>query len=217
MNFRTAIIAALAAASPALAQDYATDSNHPYAWSENIGWSWWGDNGPSGLKIFKGYCGGWIWFENVGWVLLGDGTPANGSKYANANGTDFGVNMANNGSLSGYAWGENIGWINFSGGAMATPPDPALFDKANLRLRGWAWGENTGWLNLDDPTDYIGLIPINACYADCDQSGALDLFDFLCFTNNFNTQENYADCTSDSVYDLFDFLCYVNAFNAGCP
>lgn len=59
----------------------------------------------------------------------------------------------------------------------------------------------------------------SGCYADCDGSGALDLFDFLCFVNAFNSGDTYADCdrsTGCEVLDLFDFLCFVNAFNAGC-
>lgn len=51
---------------------------------------------------------------------------------------------------------------------------------------------------------------------DCDASGFLDLFDFLCFTNAFNAQQKYADCDGDGSLTLFDFLCYVNEFNAGC-
>jgi hypothetical protein len=52
--------------------------------------------------------------------------------------------------------------------------------------------------------------------ADCDVSGFLDLFDFLCFTNAFNSQQEYADCDGDGTYSLFDFLCFVNVFNVGC-
>ena len=56
------------------------------------------------------------------------------------------------------------------------------------------------------------------CYADCDQSGALDIFDFLCFQNSFVLAEPYAcDCDPDPVCDIFDFLCFQNAFVAGCP
>lgn len=55
------------------------------------------------------------------------------------------------------------------------------------------------------------------CYADCDGSGALDLFDYLCFVNAFNQGIPQADCDINGVLDLFDFLCFVNAFNAGCP
>lgn len=55
-----------------------------------------------------------------------------------------------------------------------------------------------------------------ACYADFTGEGDLDLFDFLQFVNEFNTQSGRADCEADGFYDLFDFLCFVNAFNTGC-
>ena len=61
------------------------------------------------------------------------------------------------------------------------------------------------------------------CPADCDGSGVLDIFDFLCFQNSFVNGESYAcDCdtttgTLPPVCDIFDFLCFQNAFVAGCP
>ena len=56
------------------------------------------------------------------------------------------------------------------------------------------------------------------CYPDCDGSGTLDIFDFLCFQNSFVSGEPYAcDCDPDPVCDIFDFLCFQNAFVSGCP
>ncbi len=55
------------------------------------------------------------------------------------------------------------------------------------------------------------------CYADCDESGGLDFFDFLCFQNAFAAGETYADCDGTGDLDFFDFLCYQNEFAAGCP
>lgn len=54
------------------------------------------------------------------------------------------------------------------------------------------------------------------CYADCDSSGELDLFDFLCFANGFNAGDTGSDCDGNSSLDLFDFLCFMNAFAEGC-
>jgi hypothetical protein len=80
----------------------------------------------------------------------------------------------------------------------------------------------TGNASLIGPTGFIdirGLAwdPGGACYPDCDGSGTLDLFDFLCFVNAFNAGDPYADCDGSGTLDLFDFLCFVNEFNAGCP
>ena len=55
------------------------------------------------------------------------------------------------------------------------------------------------------------------CYADCDQSGALDFFDFLCFQNAFAAGDPYADCDGTGALDFFDFLCFQNEFALGCP
>jgi hypothetical protein len=59
-----------------------------------------------------------------------------------------------------------------------------------------------------------GTVP---CYPDCDGSGVLDFFDFLCFQNAFLAGDPYADCDQSGVLDFFDFLCFQNEFIAGCP
>lgn len=64
--------------------------------------------------------------------------------------------------------------------------------------------------------DDIEVELAQACYADFDGDGSLDLFDFLAFTNAFNAGDGTADCEADGAFDLFDFLCFSNAFNAGC-
>jgi len=55
------------------------------------------------------------------------------------------------------------------------------------------------------------------CYADCDGSGARDIFDFLCFQDAFVQMDPYANCDGNSVFDIFDFLCFQDAFVTGCP
>jgi hypothetical protein len=55
------------------------------------------------------------------------------------------------------------------------------------------------------------------CYPDCDESGTLDFFDFLCFQNAFSAGDPYADCDDSGTLDFFDFLCFQNEFAAGCP
>ncbi|MFG0285271.1 MAG: S8 family serine peptidase [Phycisphaerales bacterium JB039] len=58
---------------------------------------------------------------------------------------------------------------------------------------------------------------LDTCYPDCNGDGILDLFDFLCFQNQFGAGEPEADCNGDGILDLFDFLCFQNEFAAGCP
>jgi len=56
----------------------------------------------------------------------------------------------------------------------------------------------------------------SVCYADCDESGELDFFDFLCFQNQFAAGASSADCDESGALDFFDFLCFQDAFAAGC-
>jgi hypothetical protein len=53
--------------------------------------------------------------------------------------------------------------------------------------------------------------------ADCDESGVLDFFDFLCFQNQFAVGDPRADCDGTGALDFFDFLCFQNEFAMGCP
>jgi hypothetical protein len=55
------------------------------------------------------------------------------------------------------------------------------------------------------------------CYADCDGSGGLDVFDFLCFQDAFVLGAMSADCDESGGLDVFDFLCFQDEFVAGCP
>jgi hypothetical protein len=69
---------------------------------------------------------------------------------------------------------------------------------------------------------FVGVVDMGAyefqrCYADCDGSGSLDFFDFLCFQNLFAAGAAAADCDESGTLDFFDFLCFQNAFAAGCP
>jgi serine protease AprX len=61
------------------------------------------------------------------------------------------------------------------------------------------------------------LDQFGGCYADCDASGGLDFFDFLCFQNQFTAGDPQADCDASGSLDFFDFLCFQDAFAAGCP
>jgi hypothetical protein len=79
---------------------------------------------------------------------------------------------------------------------------------------GYLYAASFWEIGFDNVTAHVES---QGCYADCDQSGGLDLFDFLCFTNAFNSGDPYADCDGSGGLDLFDFLCFTNAFNAGCP
>ncbi|MFG0285307.1 MAG: DUF1028 domain-containing protein [Phycisphaerales bacterium JB039] len=74
---------------------------------------------------------------------------------------------------------------------------------------------------IDDGVRPVTLMPaptlLHTCYADCDGSGDLNFFDFLCYQNLFAAGDPDADCDGDGTLTFFDFLCFQNAFAAGCP
>jgi hypothetical protein len=56
----------------------------------------------------------------------------------------------------------------------------------------------------------------DTCLADCDRSGELNIFDFLCFQDAFVRGDPSADCDGSGALNVFDFLCVQDAFAAGC-
>jgi hypothetical protein len=102
---------------------------------------------------------------------------------------------------------------------LAIEQGSLVIETANIAI---AWGQALGPSSYrvasPDPvvTD-IYLLGGPDCYADCDQSGELDFFDFLCFQNAFAAGEPYADCDESGDLDFFDFLCFQDVFATGCP
>lgn len=206
-----------AVSAPALAQTNIDESNK-YSWSENCGYMNWRDanGGAQGVRVHHTYLSGYVWMENAGWLNLGDGSPGGCGFYQNNSGSDFGVNIAADGTLSGFAWGENIGWINFSGGAMATPPQPARLDRAAKRFRGYAWGENIGWINLDDPNVFVG---VDYCRPDWNADGAVNSADISAFLTSWLASVNGGDCDADfdasGSTNSADISAFLTAWLAG--
>jgi hypothetical protein len=89
---------------------------------------------------------------------------------------------------------------------------------------GMAIGVDTFNIVVDDGQRPVTLMPAPrvevTCYADCEQTtgvGVLDIFDFLCFQDEFVTgQAGACLCNGDPLCDIFDFLCFQDAFVAGC-
>src|SRR5262249_46316569 len=77
----------------------------------------------------------------------------------------------------------------------------------------------------DDPLGrsqaFLARLPRDqACYADCDGSGALSVADFVCFLQSFAGGLPYANCdgsTSTGALSVGDFVCFQQRFAAGCP
>ena len=123
--------------------DSTIDPAAAFAWGGNAGEFSWRPSAADGVVTGEYVCSGRIWSANAGWISLGDGTPANGIRYANDDGADYGVNVLADGALRGLAWGANIGWVNFE----AT--GDARIDFGTGVLSGYAWAPNLGWITLD--------------------------------------------------------------------
>lgn len=67
------------------------------------------------------------------------------------------------------------------------------------------------------------LVPVGACYANCDGSTVpplLNVSDFVCFQALFAAGDPRANCdgsTVPPVLNVADFVCFQTAFAAGCP
>ncbi len=64
---------------------------------------------------------------------------------------------------------------------------------------------------------HIGAWRCVDCYSDCDLSGSLDFFDYICFQNAYLSGLGSADCDRNGLIEPFDFLCFQNSFSGGCP
>ena len=128
-----------------------------FAWAASIGWVNFRPDVPvvpDGAVIGQTFCSGLIWSESCGWINLGDGSPADGLRYANDDGADFGVNHDGLGNLVGLAWGEAIGWINFGQDYDAEIPVPQV-DLLTGEMSGYAWSASCGWIDLGENGTHV--------------------------------------------------------------
>jgi PKD repeat protein len=114
-----------------------------FAWSENTGWI---NMGPTKtdfpVKVHDSYLTGYAWGENIGWIKL---SSSDNGPYTNTSNSDWGVNMASNGSLTGFAWSESAGWIKFN---PALSGDPVWLNKTTGVFEGYAWGKKIGYIHF---------------------------------------------------------------------
>lgn len=62
-----------------------------------------------------------------------------------------------------------------------------------------------------------GLIAYAAsCAADCDNSGALNVFDYICFGSRYANNAPAADCDGSGTLNVFDYICFGNLYAVGC-
>lgn len=58
--------------------------------------------------------------------------------------------------------------------------------------------------------------PPTFCYPDCDDSGALDIDDFVCFQTLYAVGDPQADCDESGGLDIDDFICFQTHYGVGC-
>jgi hypothetical protein len=96
--------------------------------------------------------------------------------------------------------GTSAGGVYTLSGTIAQP-DAGTLGNASLQCNGGYWS--------------VPLQP--SCYADCDQSGSLNVNDFVCFQSRFAGANSYADCDQSGTLNVNDFVCFQARFAAGCP
>ncbi len=100
--------------------------------------------------------------------------------------------------------------------AWKLPPIPTNGGIADVRLRILA--RDLRFQATSHGADRaLAILPgTGGCYADCDQSGGLDIDDFICFQTLFALGDPSADCDASGALDIDDFICFQTVFAVGC-
>jgi len=176
--------------------------SNKFSYGANIGWVDWRGDTNSGAVIGEYVCSGFIYSANVGWINLGSGSPANGIRYQNNSGTDFGVNQDGLGNLRGYAYGANIGWINFE-----TNGAPKV-DLTTGKMSGSVYSANCGWISLSNSFALVQTDRI-APGTDSDGDGIADAWE-LTYTNTLTAFTATTDTDHDGISDKDEYLADTN-------
>jgi hypothetical protein len=198
-----ALLACLSAASGSST----ISSTNRFAHAANAGWIDFRPSAENGVRVEETRLSGYAYSANFGWIHLGDGSPENGHAYSNSSPTDYGVNLAPDGSLTGRAYSANIGWITFE----QQWGQPRL-DYITGRFSGHAHAANAGWIALDTPSSDLAASSI-ATPADLDGDGISDAWEL----GNFGklTQASSAtDADRDGVPDLREYLAGTDPKNS---
>jgi hypothetical protein len=135
-----------------------------------------------------------------------------------------------------YFVNNNIELVGFS---RAGIDGTDLFNgPANAELATWDLTTSTGphegaalivaWNHSDVHTDAGVLVlldafslsifnaTVDACPADVNADGNLDILDFVAFQLLFADQDPAADCDANAEFNILDFVCFQQLFQAGC-
>ena len=76
----------------------------------------------------------------------------------------------------------------------------------------------TDWFGNVGQSDTLGFsVGCGCAIADCDGNCELNVLDFVCFQNEWQSQTNAGDCDNNGLYNILDFVCFQEAFVKGCP
>ncbi|MCA9278826.1 MAG: S8 family serine peptidase [Phycisphaeraceae bacterium] len=90
--------------------------------------------------------------------------------------------------------------IEIIGSEIAVDTDP-MTPGTNTRFSLWAVGA------------FGGGIGCECGYVDCDGSGSVNIFDYICFGNEYAAGNAYADCDGNGTLNVFDYICFGNEYS----
>jgi len=100
--------------------------------------------------------------------------------------------------------------------ATGDPAADALIQTVLSDVTALLIGAETGAAQAEETVDLDNVIFGNPCVADCDASGTLDIFDFICYQDLFAGGDPAADVNDDGELNIFDFIAFQQAFQEGC-
>ncbi|MCA9278666.1 MAG: hypothetical protein H6815_10800 [Phycisphaeraceae bacterium] len=108
---------------------------------------------------------------------------------------------------------SNYVMAQFTGNPFVTDGEATWDDIAEAVGFDFSADMNGDCVVDQDDVDAFGGV----CYADCDGSGSLNIFDYICFGNAYAAGLPYADCDGSGSLNIFDYICFGNEYAAGCP
>lgn len=168
-----------------------------FAYAANAGWIDLRPSAADGVRLTETCLSGNAYAANFGWIHFGDGTPSNGHSYSNASATDYGVNLAADGSLTGYAYAANVGWI-----ALEQTQGKPKLNLLTGKITGHVHGANFGWIVLD--TNATDLVSQFLARPDTDGDAIADAWEQLHFAN-LTTASGSSNGDGDTQTDLQEY------------
>jgi probable HAF family extracellular repeat protein len=183
------------------------------------------DISETGIVTGEGWNGsaqaGFIWSQEAGFTFmpaLGGGLTTDvHPKGVSSDGTAVGYALAAGGDWKAFIWSPDAGMRDLNTLAEGLPANFELDRALMINDNGWIIGDGHYGPSWGLPYAFV-LKPIEAqsCYADCNDDGSVNIFDFLCFQGLVTTADPAADCNADGSVNIFDFLCFQGHVTQGC-